>query len=218
MPPMTSYFHSLLPRAGICALALLAAFPTSAEKADRHKPLHVEADAGRFDDLNQTGVFTGNVVMSKGTLVMRSNQFDVRQTPDGYHQATALGGSSKLAYFKQKREGLDETIEGEAERIDYDARANTLRLQSKAVLRRLRSGVLVDETLGDVINYDNSSEVFTVVGGVASASPGNPSGRVRAVISPREPTAPAPTPESTPPKTGAQAPPLKLAPALGGGR
>lgn len=197
-------------------MALLTAAPTSAEKADRLKPLQVEADAGRFDDLNQTGVFTGNVVMSKGTLVMRSNQFDVRQTADGYHQATALGGSGKLAYFKQKREGLDETIEGEAERIDYDARANTLRLQNKAVLRRLRGGVLVDETLGDVINYDNSTEVFTVVGGAASASPGNPSGRVRAVISPRESTAPAP--EATPPKTGTQPPPLKLAPALGGGR
>jgi lipopolysaccharide export system protein LptA len=213
---MTSHPLYLLLRAGICALAFFAALPTAAEKADRLKPLNVEADAGRFDDLNQTGVFTGNVVMSKGTLVMRSNQFDVRQTPDGFHQATALGGSGKLAYFKQKREGLDETIEGEAERIDYDARANTLRLQNKAVLRRLRGGVVVDETLGDVINYDNSSEVFTVVGGVASASPGNPSGRVRAVISPREST--ATTPESTPPKAGTQAPPLKLAPALGGGR
>ena len=211
---MTAFLRQSLPC--ICALALLVAFSASAEKADRLKPLHVEADAGRYDDIKQVGVFTGNVSMSKGSLLMRSNQFDVRQTADGYHQATALGGLGKLAYFKQKREGLDETIEGEAERIDYDARSNTLRLQNKAVLRRLRAGVVVDETFGDVINYDNSTEVFTVVGGAASASPENPTGRVRAVISPRESASAAPASSATP--TGTQPPPLKLAPTLGGGR
>jgi lipopolysaccharide export system protein LptA len=205
--------HPLL-RVCTCFVALWLVFPASAEKADRLKPLNVEADAGRYDDLKQAGVFTGNVVMSKGSLVMRSNQFDVRQTPEGYHQATALGSASTLASFKQKREGLDETIEGQAERIDYDARANTLRLQNRAVLRRLRAGILVDETVGNVIHYDNASEVFTVVGGAASASPENPTGRVRAVLSPREGGASAPE-VAAPPASAAPPPRLKLVPTLG---
>lgn len=199
----------------LCSLALLlaAAAPSAqAEKADRLKPLNVEADAGRYDDLKQSGVFTGNVVMSKGSLVMRANQFDVRQTPEGYHQGTALGSAARPASFKQKRDGLDETMEGEAERIEYDAKADTLRLHNRAVIRRLRAGVVVDETAGNVITYDNLSEVFTVSGGPGSASPGNPSGRVRAVLSPREGTPAAQEAASQPP---AAAPSLKATPSLG---
>ncbi len=210
---MTSPFFSPLLYASICLLALSAVEPARAEKADRLKPLNVEADAGRYDDLKQSGAFTGNVVMSKGSLVMRSNQFDVRQTPEGYHQATAVGSAGKLANFKQKREGLDETIEGEAERIDYDARSDTLRLQSRAVIRRVRAGVVVDETAGNTITYDNVSEVFTVVGGAASATPGNPGGRVRAVLSPREGTPAAQEAAAVP--MAPSPPPLRITPALG---
>jgi lipopolysaccharide export system protein LptA len=42
-----------------------------AEKADRNKPMNVEADTMRYDDLNQTSVFTGKVVVTKGTIVIR---------------------------------------------------------------------------------------------------------------------------------------------------
>jgi lipopolysaccharide export system protein LptA len=191
------------------AVALAVSWPAGAEKADRLKPLNVEADAGRYDDLKQFGVFSGNVVLSKGSLLMRAGQIDVRQTPEGYHQSVALAAPGKLAWFKQKREGLDETIEGEAERIEYDAKADTLRLQNRAVIRRLRAGVVLDETAGNVITYDNTSEVFTVVGGAASANPANPGGRVRAVLSPREGTPAAQEAASVAP------PPLRPTPVLG---
>ncbi len=212
-PPFWS--HRLAGALCLLAFGLLTAPSTAwSEKADRLKPLNVEADAGRYDDLKQSGVFTGNVVMSKGSLVMRANQFDVRQTPEGYHQGTALGGAGRLASFRQKRDGLDEVMEGEAERIEYDAKADVLRLHNRAVIRRLRGGVVVDETAGNLITYDNFSEVFTVVGGPGSASPGNPSGRVRAVLSPREGTAAAQEAASQSPATPA-APPLKTSPGLG---
>ncbi|XVJ71580.1 MAG: lipopolysaccharide transport periplasmic protein LptA [Rhizobacter sp.] len=194
---------------------MLLAAPVGAEKADRLKPLNVEADAGRYDDLKQFGVFSGNVVLSKGSLVMRAGQMEVRQTPEGYHQGVALAATGKLASFKQKREGLDETIEGEAERIEYDAKADTLRLKSRAVIRRVRAGVIVDETVGNVITYDNTSEVFTVVGGPASASPANPGGRVRAVLSPRDGTPAAQEAASAGVGASPSALPLKATPVLG---
>jgi lipopolysaccharide export system protein LptA len=197
------------------ATAMLLVSPAGAEKADRLKPLNVEADAGRYDDLKQFGVFSGNVVLSKGSLVMRAGQMEVRQTPEGYHQGVALAATGKLAYFKQKREGLDETIEGEAERIEYDAKADTLRLQSRAVIRRVRAGVIVDETVGNIITYDNTAEVFTVVGGPASASPANPGGRVRAVLSPRDGTPAAQEAASAGVGASPSALPLKATPVLG---
>lgn len=191
------------------ALAALLALPTvvSAERADRSKPLNVEADAGRYDDVKQVGTFSGNVVVTKGTIQIRAGRIEIRQTPEGYQAAVASAAPGKLASFRQKRDGVDETIEGEADRIEYDSRSDTVRFVGHAVVRRYRDGTIADETAGNLISYDNSAEVFSVSGGSAASSPANPSGRVRAVLTPREAAAPA--------AGAASAPPLKASPALG---
>ncbi len=163
-----------------------------AEKADRTKPLNVEADNGRYDDVKQLGIFTGNVVVTKGTMSMRAAHIEVRQTPDGAQFGIATADEGKRAIFRQKRDGLDEYIEGEGERIEYDGKADVVRFINRAVIRRFRGAVLADETAGSTIVYDNVAEVFNVVGGATAATPTNPSGRVRAVLTPREvPPAPA---------------------------
>ncbi|MCY7319113.1 MAG: lipopolysaccharide transport periplasmic protein LptA [Ramlibacter sp.] len=158
-----------------------------AEKADRNKPMNVEADALRYDDLNQTSVFTGKVVVSKGSILIRGAKVEVRQDPEGYQFGTVTAEPGKLAYFKQKREGLDEFIEGEADVIEYDGKADRVKFIRRAELRRLRGAIVADEMTGSLITYDNSNDVFTVDGGAGGASPapGVPAGRIRAVLSPR---------------------------------
>ncbi len=195
--------------------AALAAGPAFAEKADRFKPLNVEADQpGRIDLLNQHVVFNGNVVVTKGTMVIRAGRIEVRETPDGYHNAVAIGTANAPATFRQKRDGVDEWIEGEAERLEYDGKTDTVRFVNHAVVRRLRGTTVADEIAGNVVSYDSISEVFSVSGGAAAASPSNPGGRVRAVLTPREGSAAAEAAAaaSTP------VPPLKLSPSLGGGK
>ena len=168
----------------------------------------VDADAARYDDLKQIGMFTGNVVVTKGTIVMRAAQIEVRQTPEGYHFGMLTGGPGRLASFRQKRDGVDEFIEGEAERIEYDSRADTVRFVNRAVIRRYRGATLADETAGNLITYDNAAEVFSVSGGSSAATPANPSGRVRAVLTPRDTAA-----DAAP--GAASAPALKPSGALG---
>ena len=181
----------------VVALALaMVATAALAEKADRNKPLNVEADSGRYDDLKQIGTFTGNVVVTKGTLTMRAAQIEVRQSPDGYQHGVATALPGQLASFSQKRDGVDETIQGEAERIEYDGKADTVRFVNRAVIRRYRGATLADETAGSEVVYDNAREVFSVVGGASGATPANPSGRVRATLAPREAAAPASAPAS----------------------
>jgi lipopolysaccharide export system protein LptA len=182
LPPAAA--RRLLAAAAAAWLALCAA-PVAAEKADRNKPLNVEADSGRYDDLKQVGTFTGNVVVTKGTLTMRAARIEVRQSPEGYHYGLATALPGQLATFSQKRDAADEVIQGEAERIEYDGKNDTIRFVDRAVIRRYRSGTLADETAGSQIVYDNLREVFSVVGGASGATPENPGGRVRATIAPR---------------------------------
>ena len=194
------------------ALALtLAALPAGAEKADRSKPMNVEADALRYDDLQQTSIFTGKVVVTKGTIVIRGAKMTVRQDPEGYQFGVVTAEPGKQAFFRQKREGVDEFIEGEAETIEYDGRADRVKFIGRAEMRRLRGTVVNDETTGAVITYDNTNDQFTVDGGSASATPSNPGGRVRATLAPRS-AASAPATPAEPAASGAR---LRPATSLG---
>jgi lipopolysaccharide export system protein LptA len=174
--------------------------------------MNVEADALRFDDLKQTSVFSGRVVLTKGTIIIRGAVIDVRQDPEGYQYGVVSAEPGKLAFFRQKREALDEFIEGEGEAIEYDGRADTVKFIKTAQLRRYRGAALNDEFTGAVILYNNSTDVFTVDGVVArGASPGAPAGRVRAMLTPAPDSAAVNS--STKPLPS---PVLRATPALGG--
>jgi lipopolysaccharide export system protein LptA len=177
-----------LPNAVPLSLAIalaLAAGPAGAEKADRNKPMNVEADALRYDDLQQTSIFTGRVVVTKGTIVIRGGKMTVRQDPEGYQFGVVTAEPGRQAFFRQKRDGVDEYIEGEAETIEYDGRGDKVKFIGRAEMRRLRGSSVADETSGAVITYDNANDQFTVDGGAPSATPSNPGGRVRATLAPR---------------------------------
>ncbi|CAH0356232.1 lipopolysaccharide transport periplasmic protein LptA [Aquabacterium sp. CECT 9606] len=179
--------------AALLGVAVLAV-PARAEKADRDQPLNFSADSARVDDTQRINVLTGNVEITKGSMVFRAARVEVRQNADGTQTANARGaGTNGRAYFRQKREGLDEFIEGEGDRVEYDGASDTVRFTGRAIMRRLRGSTLADEVVGQTIVYDNRTEVFQVVGGAGSAMS---SGRVRGVIAPR-PAASAPA-KSTP--------------------
>lgn len=189
MPMMTNLFSpSLSPRfarlTGALALGLatLWSAPAKAEKADRFQPLHFAADAARVEDNQRLNILSGNVEITKGTMVVRADRVEVRQNPDGTQTATAIGGPGGRAFFRQKRDGVDESIEGEAERIVYDGKTEIVRFTSRAIMRRLQGNTINDQVSGPVIVYDNKTSVFQVVGGGSS---GGATGRVRGVITPR---------------------------------
>lgn len=158
-----------------------------AEKSDRDKPLHIQADLASVDDANQTSVFTGNVIMTQGTLIIRGDKIVITQDKDGFKHGTATG---KQANFRQKREGLDEYVEGYGDRIEYDTRTETLDLYGKARMKREQ-----DEANGEHIAYDSKTEVFRVVGSASRNAPLQ--GRAHAILQPRSKDA-APAPKSEP--------------------
>ena len=168
------------------AMLALAGAPAFAEKADRVKDLNIEADLpGKIDLLNQFVVFHGNVVVTKGTMIIRAARIEVRETAEGYHTAVAFGTPAQHATFRQKRDAPDEFIEGDAERLEYDQKSDVIRFVNNATVRRLRGASQADEIAGNLVTYDSTTEVFNVSGG-APATAANPGGRVRATLVPKE--------------------------------
>jgi lipopolysaccharide export system protein LptA len=166
-------------------LALLSV-PAHAERADRDKPLNVEADNLSYDDLKQVNIFTGHVILTKGTIIIKADRVEVHQDPQGYQYSTATSNGSPLAYFRQKRDVGDEYVQGNALRIDYDGKNDITTLTGRALVQRLQgTALVVDEVHGDVIRYDGHSDFYTATSGKSAVGPGNSTGRVRAMLIPQ---------------------------------
>jgi lipopolysaccharide export system protein LptA len=179
----------LLPALTALVLAVGFAAPARAERADRTKPLEFQAQAVRIDEKQRLRVLTGEVQISKGSLLIRAETIEVREIAGGYLVA-AIGAPGAAATFRQKREGVDEQVEGQAERIEYDTRAEKVLLSGQAAMRRLRGTRVADEVTGHLIRYDNVAELYEIDGrrpaGPAPAAASAPAGRVKGTLEPRE--------------------------------
>lgn len=184
-----------------------------AEKADSAMPMNAQADAMRHDDQKLITTFTGGVVITKGSIIMRGEKIEVRQDAQGNQFATITGDGRKQAFFRQKREGINEFIEGTSDIIDYDGKADNVKLRNNANLKRFAGTTLVDDLKGSLITYENTTERYFVDSGKSNVSPTNPTGRVQAVIGAKPNTATAPVLTSSTPAEAA--PPLKSSKTLG---
>jgi lipopolysaccharide export system protein LptA len=182
-----SNIRALTSFASLSLALLLAVVPVaaSAEKADRDKPMNIEADNLLHDELKQVSVFSGRAVLTKGTMVMRGDRIEIRTDADGYQFGIILPEVNKRAFFRQKREGLDEFMEGEGLRIEYDGKADRVRLIDNAEVRRYRGTVLGDQMTGKLITYENLTDVFTIDGQRSADGSKTTGGRVRATLAPR---------------------------------
>ena len=173
--------------------ALAAAAPLAqAEKADRSQPLTIEADKTSTVDLAKRVVsFHGRVLLTQGSLRIQADRMDVTEVAGGHRTALARGLAEQPAQFREKRDGVDEFVEGRAQLIEYDSREEVMRLTGQAVVRRLRGTQLADEIQGEVIIWNGSKEVFSVAPASPSLSDGR-GNRVRAVIVPAPRAEPAP--------------------------
>lgn len=187
------------PNFRLLVLAALALAPlcVGAEKADRNKALNVEADLLRHDEVKQLSIFSGRVIMTKGTILIRGAKVELREDAQGHQYGVVSAEPGQLAFFRQKREALDEYFEGEGETIQYDGRADTATISGRAQLRRYRGATLADEFHGAVILYNNTTEVFAVDGALVGSAAVVPAGRMRAMFGPKTGVAEAP-PLTTP--------------------
>jgi lipopolysaccharide export system protein LptA len=187
--------------AGALALHLPQAL---AERADRDKPTQIEGDKCVTEELKQVSVCSGNVVLTRGTLRITGERMEVREDAEGYRHATVTAAPGRLATFRQRqdaaRTGVEEYVEGAAERVEYDERAETVKLIQRALWKRLENEQPRDEVAGNLITYDSRSATYSVAGG----KEGSADGRVRLILSPRPDGAATPAPAA----------PLKPAPAL----
>lgn len=177
---------------------LLLPLAASAERADALKPINIKYSEAHVDQVTQNYIATGNVIITRGTMVLNSDRAEVQEAPDGYRTFILTASPGKLATFRQKRDdGPNMYDEGQAQRIEYDERNDLVKLFSKAVIRQLDGKKVMQEMDSEFISYDNRKEVLV---GRNDASGENKAGNGRGSITlqphrtPAAPAAPATNP------------------------
>ena len=175
------FFHLLF------SLTLALSVGAHAEKADSNKPIDIEADQSDYDNVKQTQTMTGNVLIKRGTLEMKAAKAILRKDANGNQLATLLATPGGLTSFRQKQDGGDLWIEGHAERIEYDSKAEQVKLFLKAKLKRREGAKTMDEMEGECIYYDSHSQ-FLKVNNAANCESKAGAGRIKIVIQPQTET------------------------------
>lgn len=161
---------------------LLWQSPAMAEESDRDKPIELEADSVTVNDAKKISIYTGNVILTQGTLQIKADKMIVREDQDGFQHSTSTGNPTT---FKQKRTGKDEWMQGSAQRIEYNGRMDKVQLYTNAWVKRGE-----DIVNGDYISYDANAEYAEVIGGTKANPNGTTNSRVKATIQPKNKTTP----------------------------
>lgn len=156
----------------------------NAEKADANKEMITSAESAVHDDVKQITTFSGNVELTKGTLILKAGKIIIKTDPAGYSFATLLPGPGGFTTFRQKRDGGDFWVEGQAQRIEYDNKTDMVKLFIKAKLKQLEGTKPTNEMEGEFISYDSRNDLFAVNNN-ASGTSRSGGERVKVVIQPR---------------------------------
>jgi lipopolysaccharide export system protein LptA len=154
---------AVLVPAALAALAAAHATPALAEKADREKQIVVNADHLTADDANKVSVFEGNVVVTQGTMRMTAAKVTVKEDAERHKFYVAQGAP---VTFRQKRDNVDEWVEGYALRAEFDDLNDVLRLYDHGKVKSNQN-----EITGDFISYDMRRELAEVRGAPPGQTP-----------------------------------------------
>ncbi|AKZ61540.1 ABC transporter substrate-binding protein [Herbaspirillum hiltneri N3] len=174
---------SLLPLLTVLLMGIAGV--ARAERADTEKPTRIEAEQMVYDDVKQVKTFTGNVVLTRGTLLIKAGKVVLTTDPAGYELAILYAAPGQLASFRQKRDGGPNLwIEGQAERIEYSEKTEISKLFTRAHMQRMDGPRVTDEVNGEFISYDSRAEFYSVNNtNTGESKPGG--GRITAIIQPR---------------------------------
>jgi len=182
-----SLIYSRQLMSSIVLLALNATFvlPAYAEKADSQKEMVIEAEHLVSDGKTNVSTATGDVIITKGTLIVRAERAIATKSPDEFQHVNLYSKPGGKITFRQKRDGgPDLWVEGESDRAEYDEKTEIVKFISRAKVRYLDGKKVTDEQEGEFLSYDSKNDVFvgtnTSNGTVVSGG-----GRIKLTIQPK---------------------------------
>ncbi|MBL4743883.1 MAG: lipopolysaccharide transport periplasmic protein LptA [Cycloclasticus sp.] len=115
----------------ITLVLITFASPIWALSSDKSKAVEVEADSFNLDDAKKVTVYSGNVIITQGSMEILADKVTIYGSSGSTDKVIAIGNPVK---FKQQPDGDQGLIRGKAQRFEYLVSKDTLILLNKATL------------------------------------------------------------------------------------
>ena len=150
-------------------------------KNDSQQPINLEADSADIDDLKGISIYSGNVVLTQGSMVIKSNKLTIYHDKNrDLEKAVANGSDVILATFKQRLEGKNAYFKARAKTMVYYLKEDKIHLLKKALVEQAG-----DTFSGDRIVYDTKKETVAASSKKTKGKKSNNGNRVRVTIQPK---------------------------------
>ncbi|MDV5353904.1 lipopolysaccharide ABC transporter substrate-binding protein LptA [Kosakonia sp. SMBL-WEM22] len=123
-----------------------AALPALAVTGDTDQPIHIDSDQQSLDMQGNVVTFTGNVVVTQGTIKINADKVVVTR-PGGQQGREIIDGYGNPATFYQMQDN-GKPVKGHASQMHYELEKDFVILTGNAYLEQLDSNVA-----GDKITY-----------------------------------------------------------------
>lgn len=140
------------------------------------------SDTLHYDDIKRESVFVGNVIMTRGLLVLHSDRLTMREDDQGFQYGTATVTTTDRVRIRQEKPEKFELIKAEGLRAEYNSKTDELIMIGQAIITRYICGKPFDSVRGDRVVYHQDTETYEAFGGTQSAAENK---RVRSIMRPR---------------------------------
>jgi lipopolysaccharide export system protein LptA len=155
-----------------CIPLLLFPLLCNALESDSEQPLYVEADGADLNDQTGVSIYTGNVVVTQGSIKLNADKVTLTQKGEKSDHILAEGNPVK---FQQQTENSKEIIKGRAKTANYHMDSETIYMVGDAIMIQGK-----DTFRSDRITYDR------VKGQVKAGTSAKGKQRVRIAIQPQK--------------------------------
>ena len=142
-------------------------------KSDDQQDMHLDANSAKLDYKNKTTVFTGNVIITRGSIVVHADNGTASEDQEGQRVITLHGTP---VTFSQLQEDGDK-VEGQGNQFDFNTKTHLAILSGRARIKKGKSIII-----GDKITYNTETQVYSADTTSANGINKQKSGRVKIIL------------------------------------
>ncbi|ADO46774.1 lipopolysaccharide ABC transporter substrate-binding protein LptA [[Enterobacter] lignolyticus] len=130
----------------LTSVLLAASLPALALTGDTDQPIHIESDQQSLDMQGNVATFTGNVIVTQGSIKINADKVVVTR-PGGEKGKETIDGYGNPATFYQMQDN-GKPVKGHSSKMHYETANDFVVLTGNAYLEQLDSNIK-----GDKITY-----------------------------------------------------------------
>ena len=142
-------------------------------KSDEKQLLQIDADHATFDQKQLVTVFSGDVVITKGSLTVRANQGTATEDKNG--DRTLILTGTPVTFVQTDNDGVK--IEGQANTFDYNTKTNLAVLNGRARVKKAKNIII-----GDTLTYNTKTYIYSARSTQANGVKKQSNGRITVIL------------------------------------